>query len=1307
MAFNAGAIEATLTLNRNPFTAGLAAARNQARNFARERFEATITLKVVQREFERAKQQLRDFARNSRQATAQVNVDRVAFDKLVRDLREFGRKTYTATARVNTQGSTRQLDRMLKYLNDMGNAGEKSFRGLQRSAQDSERAFGNMDRTVRMVLATMPLLLTVGGSAVTGLTGLVGGLAASLSVAALGVGAFALVAIPAFTKVKDAVNAGQDAINKLPNGLRQAANALKGLQDQYNKIAEANQGGVGFALAAGFNAASNALGKMQPLIGASIKTITELGNRTAEYFNSKHFSDFIGFMAATFGPTMTKIYDIIVYLTRAVMNLIVAFQPLGDWILQKVADGMKEFADWAGRLAKDPAFLRWVDLAKRSLEALLPFIGNVIEFFFRLSAAVAPVGNKILDVLTMIFEGLNKLPPEWLSAIAVGIAAIFTAMILGASGPVGLAIGAVVGLAAAFTTLYDSNEKVRGAINGFMDDLKATFLPTWQIISDAFTNKIKPAWDGLVATVQEKFVPVFEHLYSVFKEKVVPALEDISRTLFENVIPAILQFLKDAAPFVAWFTDVLGQAVIQAFEMIVRIIDGALKIVGGIFKVFSSLFTGDWTTFWEGLKQIGEGILTIIAGIFGMKLDEFLQMFKDFGAWVSQVWNDTWTWVGQKWDEFSTWLSDGWNKFWSDVAQVFTDWGTRLSTEWNDFWAWVGQRWEEFVAYLSRGWTDFWNQIGQFFTDWWNTKVQEWNTFWTSVGDAFNTAVAWITTKWNEFWTWLGAKAAEIWDAIVAKTREAKDWLIGLVNDAAEGIGNTWRKVANFFRDPINWVINVVLNDGILGAWNTVMGWIGAEALQVGRIPNLPAFAEGGQVVGPGHGTSDSILARVSHGEYIMPAARTKQIGPFLEALRRGQPEALQAAGGMNRPNPYPRYAAGGVVDAQNFAKSQHGKPYIWGGVGPAGYDCSGFMSAVANSAMGRNPHSRLGTTASAPWPGWASGLNSAFGVGFFKGNPGHMAGTIGGANVEAGGSPSMTKYVSQAAGATHGQFSGHMSLPQVGGQFVDGGAGGSMVSWWSLLSGAVTSLFNGLLNFSGMPGFGSPIGKAATQIPIKIIPKVVDALKEKLSNLFTFAMSGDGNASVGGADATRAGAQAAVRAVAERYGWGGGAEWGSIMQLVMKESGWDPNAANPNSSARGLFQKMTSVHGPVEPTAAGQAEWGLNYIRSRYGTPSAALRFHNANGYYDRGGMLMPGDTYARNDTGRMERVLDPRQTDAFERLVQLLDALVGQNGVLVNGGQPAIGNLTVMATPNASAKELIEEAMFQIRKAKRGGRY
>src|SRR5690606_27814279 len=47
------------------------------------------------------------------------------------------------------------------------------------------------------------------------------------------------------------------------------------------------------------------------------------------------------------------------------------------------------------------------------------------------------------------------------------------------------------------------------------------------------------------------------------------------------------------------------------------------------------------------------------------------------------------------------------------------------------------------------------------------------------------------------------------------------------------------------------------------------------------------------------------------------------------------------------------------VQRALRFARSQAGKPYVWGGVGPAGYDCSGFMSAITNVIKGRYPYRR------------------------------------------------------------------------------------------------------------------------------------------------------------------------------------------------------------------------------------------------------------------------------------------------------------------------------------------------------------
>lgn len=85
------------------------------------------------------------------------------------------------------------------------------------------------------------------------------------------------------------------------------------------------------------------------------------------------------------------------------------------------------------------------------------------------------------------------------------------------------------------------------------------------------------------------------------------------------------------------------------------------------------------------------------------------------------------------------------------------------------------------------------------------------------------------------------------------------------------------------------------------------------------------------------------------------------------------------------------------------------------------------------------------------------------------------------------------------------------------------------------------------------------------------------------------------------------------VRQRASRSGWKG-REWRCLEALVHLESRWNPKAANPNSSARGLFQMLKQKPNlPVED----QARLGIKYIKSRYGTPCKALHFHTANGWY------------------------------------------------------------------------------------------
>ena len=87
--------------------------------------------------------------------------------------------------------------------------------------------------------------------------------------------------------------------------------------------------------------------------------------------------------------------------------------------------------------------------------------------------------------------------------------------------------------------------------------------------------------------------------------------------------------------------------------------------------------------------------------------------------------------------------------------------------------------------------------------------------------------------------------------------------------------------------------------------------------------------------------------------------------------------------------------------------------------------------------------------------------------------------------------------------------------------------------------------------------------------------------------------------------------AQALARLYAfPAYGWHYGPQWDCLAELWQHESGWRYDAANPKSSAHGIPQALTELHGldadwQADPLA--QISWGLAYIADRYGNPCTA----------------------------------------------------------------------------------------------------
>jgi hypothetical protein len=135
---------------------------------------------------------------------------------------------------------------------------------------------------------------------------------------------------------------------------------------------------------------------------------------------------------------------------------------------------------------------------------------------------------------------------------------------------------------------------------------------------------------------------------------------------------------------------------------------------------------------------------------------------------------------------------------------------------------------------------------------------------------------------------------------------------------------------------------------------------------------------------------------------------------------------------------------------ALSWARTQVGKPYGWGAVGPDAYDCSGFMSALTNVLGGKSPYSRRGTTSTFPWGGFSAGYGPGFTIGstlnYGGSGIGHMAGTLAGVNVESAGGVGV-RVGSSARGYNDSGFSTIAHLTKAAsGAIVRASSGGSLI---------------------------------------------------------------------------------------------------------------------------------------------------------------------------------------------------------------------------------------------------------------------
>lgn len=366
---------------------------------------------------------------------------------------------------------------------------------------------------------------------------------------------------------------------------------------------------------------------------------------------------------------------------------------------------------------------------------------------------------------------------------------------------------------------------------------------------------------------------------------------------FRDIVTAVWSGIVAAATW-AWTT---------ILQPIFSAIWAAVQFVGGVFVwLWQSVIVPAWnaiagavswawnTVMWPILQVIGQVLATLGAIIFTILVAPFIIAWNIISAIVSWAWtNVIWPTLQFLWQGIQN-LAAVMVWFWQNVVvPVWNAIAGAIAFVWN---AIIKIVWDAMMFYINNVIIPvmnflyynvilpIWNAIGAAISFVWNSIILPiWNALVWVINNVLIPAVQFLYYNViKPVWDAIGAAISFVWTNVIKPAFDAVwgglQWLGDRFKDATDRIGQIWNMIRGFLAKPINFMIDVVWNRGIVPAWNAVAGLVGLGPIQpLGLIPEFAEggpvarrrdFAAGGTVTG-GRPGRDSVPAWVMPGEVV------------------------------------------------------------------------------------------------------------------------------------------------------------------------------------------------------------------------------------------------------------------------------------------------------------------------------------------------------------------------------------------------------------------------------------------------------
>ncbi|POH58263.1 peptidoglycan DD-metalloendopeptidase family protein [Arthrobacter glacialis] len=575
------------------------------------------------------------------------------------------------------------------------------------------------------------------------------------------------------------------------------------------------------------------------------------------------------------------------------------------------------------------------------------------------------------------------------TGIATGAQWLFNAAM--SANPIALIIIGIAALVAGLIWFFTQTElgqkivqvafaAIKTAISAVVDWWNNTLIPVLKVVGQWFTD----VWNGASSAVQVavkwiqdaigNVIGWIQQNWGLLLTIILGPLGFIIQWVVKNFsqISAVVQsvFAAVAQTFTWIYTSIIK----PVFDSILVIANGLYLGLRGIFQLVVAIFTEiiapAFMNFWHGVVE------PVFNGIVGT--------LTSWWATVSGIFNIAVTFMQTVLGAAFTWLRDsvimpvfnfivgyiGW--WWATVSGTFLAANTFIRTVLSAAFTWLR---DAVIMPVFNGIT---------------TAISLW---WTGTQLIFNTVIGFIRNTLGTAFTWLRDSIispvfngirdtiSNVWNNGIKPvfdflSNAIKNDVPNAFQKGVDGIKKIWDGILDIAKAPVRFVIDTVINQGLIGTFNKLAGMLGIKTLD--EVAKPPGFARGGVLPGQSSWRNgDDQLVPMRKGEGVLMSEVMRD--PFERARLYAMNKAALAGRSMREARSLvgEGFAKGGIVNPLKRMSLTQGYNRVHKGIDLA----ASVGTPVFASENGRVSHSGPGASAPGVWGGNEIHVDGASGI--------------------------------------------------------------------------------------------------------------------------------------------------------------------------------------------------------------------------------------------------------------------------------------------------------------------------------------